>query len=73
MAEGVGGGKPPPFQKVLTRPTDGSADLGGSLRTRLLGVGGVGPGVGETGSGVGGLGVGVGGPILRRILWAQFA
>ena len=49
------------------------ANLGESLRTRLLGVGGVGPGVGETGSGVGGLGAGVGGPILRRILWAQFA
>ena len=25
--DGVGGGKPPPFQKVLTRPTDGSADF----------------------------------------------
>ena len=39
----------------------------------LLGVGGVGPWVGEMGPGVGGLGAGVGGPILRRILWAQYA
>ena len=37
------------------------SELGRNLRTRLLGVGGVGPGVGETGSGVGGLGAGVGG------------